>query len=229
MLSYREDQPLFRRVLPRRVDLTLSACFLHPHRATGSLGLLLPAFALFGCGGDADPSSGPRVAGAPLGVEGAHEHGVVRAGFAVDEARLTLDLEVPADAVFGFEHAPETDEERQTVRDALSRLQENAGALVSLEPDLMCEVDAIEMLEAPDADGHEDEPGHDDHDHEAAGVEHSEVRLAVAWRCGTTPEGTPATLQLRDVLPDAELVDLTVITSQGQAGARVAADAGFSF
>lgn len=227
----------------RLIEMTPAAGLPRLVRCAGSAGVFLTTLALAGCTSEADSASGPRVEGGAVGVDGAHEHGVVRAGFAVDRARLTLDLEVPGDAVFGFEHAPASDEERRTVVEALARLQENAGRLVAFGSDVRCAVDSVEVLEAPDLDestheeyghehdddaGHEGDGAHSD-DPEAAGTEHSEVRMTVVWSCSASPEGIPATLQFRDVLPDAELVDLTVITSQGQAGGRVAADAAFSF
>ena len=43
------------------------------------------------------------------------------------------------------------------------------------------------------------------------------------------PERNAATLSVNTLWPDAALVDLTVITSQGQAAGRVASDAAFRF
>lgn len=211
--------------------------------------VLLACLVLTACSGEGEVAPGPHVEGAAIGVEGAHEHGVVRMGFAVDAWTLTLNVQAPADAVFGFEHAPTTDEEWGMVSQALTRLRADAGALVALSDELRCDVERVEVVDAPEMEGadhdddgdehdheaehedhdHEAEHEDDDHDHEAEGGQHSEVRFTVVWTCAVSPEGTPATLRLRDVLPDVAVVDLTVITSQGQAGARVAADAAFRF
>lgn len=159
-------------------------------------------------------------------------------GLAVDGVRLTLDLKAPGDAVFGFEHPPESGEERAVVTEALARIQTEAGSLISLDPGLGCTVEDVEILEAPELEEeHEDSP-HEEardegaHDEEAdSGDEHahSEVRARVVWSCTTSPEGTLATLQVARLLPDVEFVDLTVITSGGQAAGRVDGDAAFRF
>lgn len=197
---------------------------------------LLFAVALAGCSGAGDATPGPVVDGAAIGVEGAHEHGVVRMGLAVDGRRLSLDLEAPADAVFGFEHAPTSDEERMVVAEALSRVRVEIGGVINLPVELSCEVEQVDVPEAPDHDEHADEDGpdedhaHDDEDHSDEGDNaHSEVRVAVSWMCAESPERNAATLSVNTLWPDAALVDLTVITSQGQAAGRVASDAAFRF
>ncbi len=221
-------------------------------RPTRYLGGLL-AILITACSSAEQSAPGPQVSGEPIAVEGAHEHGVLRLGFAVDGARLTLDLEAPGDAVFGFEHAPGSDEERAKVRSALERLQANAGSLLALAGDVLCNVDGVEILEAPNPDAdpveHHDEGegdhGHEDHDeagdhdadqHEASEdheahdeVGHSEVRMRVVWNCTESPERNTASLKLGQLFPDAQLVDLTVITSEGQAAGRVNAQASFRF
>ncbi len=232
------------------------------------LALLSCGLTLVGCSADGGGDSGPRVDGDAIGVAGAHEHGVVRMGLAVDGARLTLDLQAPADALFGFEHQPESEEERRIVAEALDRLRAEAGTAISLPAELACTAETVEIVEAPgvghdegdedhagDADHDEDDHDHDeddhdeddhdhdeddhdhdeddhdedDHDHADDEVEHSEVRLAVSWTCAESPERSAASLRVDQLIPDAELVDLTVITSMGQAAARVAPGASFRF
>lgn len=244
-----------------------------PLLLTAGLAVVLSACA----SGDA-ADSGPVVEGDPIGVQGAHEHGVMRVGLAVDGTQVTASVELPADALFGFEHSPETDEEIATVREALERVRTRGGELVSFAESLSCSAGPVEVLEAPDVDDHahdeegdghdhdDDEHAHDDdhahdeegeHDHDEddhahaedddadhdeddhdhaededgheheEGVAHSEVRLTVVWTCLATPEGQDAQLTVAQVVPDAELVDLTIVTSQGQAGARVGTDAAF--
>lgn len=196
-------------------------------------------------GSDAAASGPPQVEGDAIGVAGAHEHGVVRLGLAVDGTEVTLAGEAPADALFGFERAPETDEERALVAERLQLLRGDAGSLVSFPESNRCYVDAI-SVNAPDAfpadaagshdhgdqaDHEHDEAGHDhgedDHDHEAG--EHLEIELTIRWSCGISPEGYPATLQLSRLIPEAELVDLTVVTSRGSGAARVGTEADFRF
>jgi hypothetical protein len=194
------------------------------------------------------------VEGDALGVAGAHEHGVLRFGLAVDGTEVALAGEAPAEALFGFERAPETEEERAVVAERLRELRADAGSLVSFAESNRCYVNAI-SVDAPavfaSADGahahddpgasHDPEEGEvenardhegseaeeDAHDHEEDG--HLEVAMSIGWSCEVSPEGYPATLQVSRLIPRAELVDLTVVTSRGSGGARVGTDAVFRF
>ncbi len=48
-----------------------------------------------------------------------HVHGVGQLSMVVDGGSLVAELEAPLDNILGFEHAPETDEQRQAYADAL--------------------------------------------------------------------------------------------------------------
>ncbi len=199
--------------------------------------VIVTTFSLAGCSSGNEQASGPEVEGAPVGTVGAHEHGVVRMGLAVDGQRMSLNLEAPAATVFGFEHDPETEEEIGVVSEAMETLKTRLGEVIAVSSELACELEDVEVVSAPEVDeehSHSDDEEHahsDDEEHSHSDDEdaHSEVRVAVSWFCAQSVEGTDATLRLGSLWPDAELVDLTVITSMGQAAGRVAADASFSF
>lgn len=184
------------------------------------------------CSAGSTEDGPPVVEGEPIGVQGAHEHGVASMGLAVDGSVVTLDLEIPGSALFGFEHAPRTDDERGVVQAAVDRLTTRGGELVAFDPSLLC---AAESLDVGYDAGHDPAEHHADgqHDpsHHPEGMpdddEHSEVQVSVTWTCMTPPEGSSARLAVTELLPDVELVDLTVITSRGQAGARVGPEAAF--
>ena len=199
--------------------------------------VIVTTFTLAGCSSGNEQDSGPTVEGDPVGTLGAHEHGVVRMGLAVDDQRMSLDIEVPAATVFGFEHNPETEEEIRVVSEAMETLRTRVGEVIAVSSELACELEDVEVVSAPEVDeehSHSDDEEHshsedEEHSHSEDEDAHSEVRVSVSWFCAQSVEGTDATLSLSSLWPDAELVDLTVITSMGQAAGRVAADASFSF
>ena len=199
--------------------------------------VIVTTFTLAGCSSGNEQDSGPTVEGDPVGTLGAHEHGVVRMGLAVDDQRMSLDIEVPAATVFGFEHNPETEEEIRVVSEAMETLRTRVGEVIVVSSELACELEDVEVVSAPEVDeehshSEDEEHAHSDdeeHSHSEGEDAHSEVRVSVSWFCAQSVEGTDATLSLSSLWPDAKLVDLTVITSMGQAAGRVAADASFSF
>ena len=195
------------------------------------------------CGDSSSASPGPPlVEGERLGTVGAHEHGIARLGLAVDGTLLTVDLELPAESVFGFERAPRSAEERATVAEALDRLRTGGGRLIAFPDGATCTLDSAEV-HAPegvegDPAGEDQQPDEDEaHDHdedeaqehaEDEGNGHAEVHLLASLTCSREPLG-PASLRFADLLPDVEQVDLTVFTAAGEAAGRVAPDASFRF
>ncbi|MYA12441.1 MAG: DUF2796 domain-containing protein [Gemmatimonadetes bacterium] len=192
----------------------------------------------------------PLVEGERLGTAGAHEHGIARLGLAVDGTLLTVDLQLPAESVFGFEYAPRSAEERATVAEALDRLRTGGARLIAFPDGATCALDSAEV-EAPEGmeedqagedqhaqedagHQHEEDAGHQHeedagHEHEEdAGLQHTEVRLLASLTCSREPIGQ-ASLRFADILPDVEQVDLTVFTAAGEAAGRVAPDASFRF
>ena len=247
----------------------------------GSLALIIVASS--GCGSQGN-DAGPMVDGTALGVAGAHEHGILRMGVALDGPQVTVDLQIPGETIFGFEHAPSSDEERSAVAQALAKFRNDAGSMISFAAEAACAVNDVEFLEHPayemadamgshegdhdpsehhpdgDYQGHEaehahdqehdgehghdadeahdadDDEGHDpehehaeDQDHADHADEHTEVRIAVRWTCEQPADGSEASLGLAGLFPNAEAVDLTVVTAGGQAAGRVAPDAAFRF
>ncbi len=216
------------------------------------VGWTIPCLLLFvACGDSSSERPGPPVVeGERLGTAGAHEHGIARLGLAVDGTRLTVDLELPAESVFGFEHAPRSEEERATVAEALDRLRTGGAGLVAFPDGATCAVDSAEVQgpevaeddhAGEDEHVHEDEHAHEDqhaqedqhahddeHAHEDESSVHDDVRLLASLTCSREPSG-PASLRFGDLLPDVVQVDLTVFTALGEAAGRVAPDASFRF
>ena len=208
------------------------------------VGWTVPCLLLWLACGDASSArpAPPLVEGEPLGTAGAHEHGIARLGLAVDGTLLTIDLQLPAESVFGFDHAPRSAEERAIAAEALDRLRTGSARLIAFPDGATCALDSAEV-EAPEG-MEEDQAGEDQHaqedaghqheedaghEHEEdAGLQHTDVRLLASLTCSREPIG-PASLRFADLLPRVEQGDLTVFTAAGEAAGRVAPDASFRF
>ena len=188
----------------------------------------IPCLLLFvACGDSSSPRPDPPlVEGERLGTAGAHEHGIARLGLAVDGTRLTVDLELPAESVFGFEHAPRSVQERATVAEALDRLRTGGARLLAFPDGAICTLDSAEV-QGPEG-VEDDHVAEDEHAHEDEGSVHEDVHLLASLTCSREPIG-PASLRFADLLPDVVQVDLTVFTALGEAAGRVAPDASFRF
>ena len=92
----------------------------------------------------------------------AHVHGNATLEVVAEGDELIVGLRVPSYNVVGFEHAPNTDEQRKAVSDALARMRA-AKDIFTPNKSAECELEVAEVaFEGMGEDGHDD---HDEHDH----------------------------------------------------------------
>lgn len=100
---------------------------------------------------------------------GAHEHGVSRLDAALEGNTLALSLTGPAHNFVGFEHAPETDAQRQAIAQAQAQLKDGAALFVTAAA-AGCTLTDVDVDAEHDAAGESHDHAHahdhdDDHDH----------------------------------------------------------------
>jgi len=131
---------------------------------------------------------------------GAHEHGHGTLNIAIEDKRVSMELEVPGMDLVGFEHAPSTDEQKAAVEKAKAELAKPlavfglpaaagcsvAEATVAIEAEHHDEGDEDhDKAEADRKDGAEAKEDHDEHEgHEG----HNEFHVTYALDC-TNPAG----------------------------------------
>ena len=112
-----------------------------------------------------------------------HEHGVTSLNITLEEGVMLLEMEAPAMNIVGFEYTPSTDEEKKSVADALTKLENGADLF---KPNTQAECTLVSSTaEHLVEDGHEDDHGdghhsdHDDHDeHDDDHSDHKEATHA---------------------------------------------------
>ena len=129
---------------------------------------------------------------APAGAPAQHVHGVIELGVVVEGGTVAVSLDAPLSDVVGFEHAPESDEQLELIRQAAATLG-NADAMFGLPDSAGCTIsdtsidgpayvlehladdDAGDVLSDHDHDEHEETGGHDHDEHEeSADHDHDE-------------------------------------------------------
>ena len=75
---------------------------------------------------------------------GAHEHGSAELNLVWEGETVSIEFESPAVNIVGFEHAPRTYAQRETVRNAVASLK-NAGDLFVFTPEARCVGQATEV------------------------------------------------------------------------------------
>ena len=125
-------------------------------------------------------ASEPESAPTEIRQADSHVHGAAVIAMALDGSQLSVEMETPLYNLLGFEHAPDTDAQREQVRNAKRALSAPAG-LFGLASAAGCvpveaapvtlsfeEAEAKDVMLDHDHD-HDDEDGHshdDDHDHD---------------------------------------------------------------
>ena len=129
---------------------------------------------------------------APAGAPAQHVHGVVELGVVIEGGTVAMSLNAPLSDVVGFEHAPESDEQLDLIRQAAATLA-NADAMFGLPDSASCTIsdtsidgpayvlehlgddDAGEVLSDHDHDEHDESADHDHDEHEeSAAHDHDE-------------------------------------------------------
>jgi len=144
----------------------------------------------------------------------AHEHGHGLLSVAVDGNDLVIELEIPAMNVFGFEHAPETDEQRLAVEEAVDTFRRGDTLFVPPEG-AACGIENVDVaLAGMSQDEHEGEgEGHDHGDkNEDESDGHSELHGEYHFRCAEPGALDSLEVRLFDHLKGMEELDVQIVT-----------------
>lgn len=151
------------------------------------------------------------LAPAPAMAQAPHQHGHGTVNIAIERDRVVIELHAPGADIVGFERAPQTDTERQTLARAIEAL-ERPLTLLELSASARCTVD--EAVVAAEGMNEGAVPG-----------AHAEFEAAWMLRCADT-----GALRTFDFAPlfarfaAAEEFDVTVVTARGPSAYEVDRD-----
>jgi hypothetical protein len=135
-----------------------------------------------------------------------HVHGAARLEITLEQQRLEILLESPLDNLVGFEHAPRTQRERQTLAATRARL-ENPAEVFTLEADAQCVPQPATVTIQHEADGH------------------GEIEAKYLWDCARPQALQAITLRLFARFPRLRHVDVEFAGESGQKAGRLSAAA----
>ncbi|UTW49604.1 DUF2796 domain-containing protein [Bacterioplanoides sp. SCSIO 12839] len=146
----------------------------------------------------------------------AHVHGEARINLVVEGHEVLLELQTPAANLLGFEHAPQTNAEKQQLKTTQSLLSD-PSTLLSITNNPCQLVNADVVLPFSDHKDHH----HKDHEHndEVHGDIHAEYTL----RCQPGKAISQLTIPVFDHFPGMEKLQLMWIKSNQQGSATLTA------
>lgn len=152
---------------------------------------------------------------------GAHVHGLGRLDIAVEGQAMEMELAMPGADVVGFEHAPETAEDRAKVAEAAAALERGA-TLFAFPAEAGCRLEGAEVESGLLEDDHGEE-GHRD-EHGQGGEAHAEFRARYKFRCERPDRLTHVEVGLFARFPAAREIEVRTITPRGQGAAELTPD-----
>jgi hypothetical protein len=157
---------------------------------------------------------------------GPHVHGHGRLNIAVEEKHVSMELEVPGADIVGFEHEPDTPEQKAALEkakdklaDALSIFQFPASAGCKLE-NAKVTIEAEHEHEAADKH-HGDDAKKENHEHEEGEHHHSEFHAEYSLSCKSISRLTSMSFDYFNQFAGAQELDVNVITPKGQSSYAV--------
>jgi hypothetical protein len=145
---------------------------------------------------------------------GAHEHGAIKLGIAVEKNIVNLDLEGPTESFINFEYLPKTDKEKKIFNDVKNLWEKKVLDLISFEHKLNCQISessfrqvideketAVEQAKIKDAKKKE------------AGV-HSDIEAKAKITCSGNIAGTNVQISLRKYFVNIKKLAAEVISME---------------
>ncbi len=157
---------------------------------------------------------------------GPHVHGHGTLNIAVENKRVSMELEVPGMDIVGFEHAASSDAQKAAVEKATAELSKPLDVF-KMPKSAGCSVADAKVAIEPehhhdgDEDHDHDEHADADHDHdEHAG--HNEFHVTYALDCTKPAELTSIHFDYFDKFAGAQSLTVNVVTAKAQSSYEVA-------
>ncbi len=155
----------------------------------------------------------------------AHVHGHVELNIAQDGHDLLIEVTAPGADVVGFEHAPENDQQKAALNNALKTLK-SAESLFTLTSAAKCHLEQINVmhtLEDSEKEHHEHEHAkhedehhkHDAHHHDKE-VKHGSFSAQYNFHCDNITKLNKIDTQWFKLFPATKEIDVNLLTDKVQ-------------
>ena len=152
----------------------------------------------------------------------AHEHGVGTLNIAIDGKTVAMAFEAPGADIVGFEYAAENDIDLAAIEAAVATLDAPLDLFVMSDVANCSLVEAQAALEGED--GHDDH-GDEDHAEHAEEAGHTEFHAEYTLTCDDPDALTNITFAYFEAFPNAQEVEVQVISVSGAQAFEVTRDA----
>ena len=144
---------------------------------------------------------------------GAHVHGIAALNLALEGQEVQMELDSPAVNIVGFEHAPGSEADHAALDQAIAALKQG-DRLFRFNDGAGCRMDSANVTSALLDDGHEN------HEHEG----HTDIQAAYHFQCDEPGKLTQLTVELFEIFPGMQKLEVQYIIEDRQGAAELTAD-----
>lgn len=171
----------------------------------------------------------PSLIGAPIvsaHEPTAHVHGRATLEVAIEGGSVQISLDSPLDSLLGFERAPRTEKERQSVREMSRKLRQSDHAFV-FSPQSQCRLDSVQLesavIEQSLLAAGSDSNAVKDRDKSSVNSPdvHSELSATWHFQCAAPESLQGVKVSLFQYFPSLKRIDAAVVGPKGQSRTRL--------
>ena len=160
----------------------------------------------------------------------AHEHGVGTLNIAIEGTNVAMEFHAPGADIVGFEYAAESDTDLAAIDAAVAILGAPLELFVLPDAASCSVVDAQAELEGEDehddhAEDDHNDAGDEDHEDHADEAGHTEFHAEYILTCDSPDALTGITFAYFEAFPNAQEVEVLIITATGAQAFEVERDA----
>jgi hypothetical protein len=128
---------------------------------------------------------------------GAHEHGSIKIGMAVEKNIVEIDIDGPSESFLGFEYKAKTAKEKKILSDFENRWEKNLDSLISFDKKLNCKIVDVNFKQ------------------EIEGT-HSDIEAKAKLQCAANVSGTEVQISLKKVFKNIKKLSVEVISGEAK-------------
>lgn len=145
---------------------------------------------------------------------GAHEHGTIKLGMAVEKNIVDIDLDGPTESFISFEYLPKTAKEKKIFNEVKDLWEKKVLSLISFDKKLDCKITESSFKQVIDEkETAEEQAKIKDPKKKEEGV-HSDVEAKAKITCNGDLAGTDAQVSLRKQFKNIKKLTVEVISGE---------------
>jgi hypothetical protein len=148
---------------------------------------------------------------------GAHEHGSIKVGIAIEGNTAEIDIDGPAESFLGFEYAPKTSKEKKVFTEAQIRWTKNLESMIAFDKQLNCKVTQASFEQEEEIEKVKtDKASHSktkDSSKKESGI-HSDIEAKAKVSCKSNISGSQLTVSLKKIFKNIKKLSVEVIGTE---------------